>query len=172
MDQSLVVLTVASFLVCASLFWLAAETGEAALARAGWFAPTVMAVSIFLAASGLWWPTHAIHATDAVVNLRGMAMLLPWLPALLLAGLAGTVGALWHHGRRSWAVAAALAMPIGTYFNAMLGEQGLFRHVHATGALGVGTLTLSLSAALVAGQLRLGGPRLAPALRALACGVA
>ena len=172
MDQSLVVMTAASFLVCACLFWLAAETGEAALARAGWFAPTVMAVSVVLAASGLWWPTHAIHAPDAAVELRGVSMLLPWWPALLLAALACTVGALWQHGQRPWAVAAALVMPIVTYFNAMLGEQGLFRHAHATGALGVGTLTLSLSAALVAGQLRLGGPRLAPALRALACVVA
>ena len=172
MNQSLVVLTAASFLVCASLFWLAAETGEAALSRAGWFAPTVMAVSMLLAASGLWWPTHVIHAPDVAVELRGTSMLLPWLPALLLAALACTVGALWHHGQRSWAVAVALAMPIVTYFNAMLGEQGLFRHAHATGALGVGTLTLSLSVALVAARLRLGGPRLAPALRALACVVA
>ena len=172
MNQTLVALTAASFLVCAGLFWLAAETGVLALSRAGRLAPTVMVVSVLLAASGLWWPTHAIHAHDSAAELRGVPMLLPWLPALLLAALACAVGALWHHGQRPWAATAAAAMPIVAYVHAMLSEPGLFRLAQAPGWLSVGTLTLSLSAALIAGQLRLCGARHARNVRVAACIVA
>jgi diguanylate cyclase (GGDEF)-like protein len=156
MNQTFIGLTLASFLACAGLFWLAAETGAVALSRGGRSAPAVMAVAVLLGACGLWWPTHALRGTDAATDLRGVSMLLPWVPALLLAALACAVGPLWHLGLRHWAVTAAVAMPIVAYVHAMLSEPGLFRHAQASGWLGVGSLTLSLSAALIAGQLRFG----------------
>ena len=170
MDQSLALLMFASLLVCASLQWLAAELGAAASSRPPAMARALLAVAIVLAASGLWWPTHALGSRDPAAALRGD--LLPALPALALAGLAFAIGEFWGRERLHWVVTAAVAMPVVAYVQTMLSAPGLFRLAQAPGWLGAGTLTLILSVALVVAQLRLADVRHARAARIAAVCVA
>ena len=165
MDQPLVLLLIASFAVSAALLWLSAEVGAAALARPLPMSLALLAVAVGLAGCGLWWPTHAMRAQDAESALRGVQMLLAWVPALLLAALACGVGALLARGRRPWAGVAAMAMPVVAYVHAMLSAPGVFRLAQAPGWLGAGSLTLLLSAALLLTQLQLGESRRARSLR-------
>jgi diguanylate cyclase (GGDEF)-like protein len=99
--------------------------------------------------------------------LRGLPLLLPWLPAGVLAAIACTVGVLWKRGLRPWAGMVAVAMPAAAYVHTMFSMPGVFRLAQAPGWLGAGTLTLALSAALIATQIPLGNLRLARALRAV-----
>ena len=152
MDPAPALLMIASFLVCAALLWLAAETVAASASRPLPIGRALLAVAVLLAACGLWWPTHTLRAPEAAGALPGPSLLLPWLPAVLLAALACAVGVLWKRGLRPWAVAAAVAMPAAAYVHAMFSAPGVFRLAQTPGWLGAGTLTLGLSAALIAAQ--------------------
>jgi diguanylate cyclase len=165
MEQPLVLLMLASFAVSAALLWLSAEVGAAASARPLPIALALLAVAVGLAGCGLWWPTHAMRAQDSESALRGVQMLLPWVPALLLAALACAAGALLARGRRSWAAVVVLTMPVAAYVHAMLSAPGVFRLAQAPGWVGAGTLTLMLSAALLLTQLPLGDSRRARSVR-------
>ncbi len=164
MDPTPALLMVASFLVCAGLFWLAAETVAASASRPAPIRRALLAVAVLLAACGLWWPTHTLRAPDAALPVP--SLLLPWLSAVLLAALACAVGVLWKRGLRPWAVAVAVAMPAAAYVHAMFSAPGVFRLAQAPGWLGAGSLTLGLTAALIAAQMPRGDTRGARATRA------
>ena len=170
MDSSLVTVVSASFVVAAALLWLAAETAQASAGRPHGLARALIAGSVVLGACGLWWPAYALHVHESAGAGTTWPQLLAWLPSLVLAALAGFVGS--HYRCRAWPVAAALfvAMPVTAYVHAMLNAPAVFRSGPAM--LGVGTLTLMLSAALAGAQLGLGSARQAPWIRALATAVA
>ena len=165
MDQSPALLMTASFVVCAALLWLAAELAVAAPARPQRVGRALFAVSVVLGACALWWPAHALRVPVAGVPAPGWQWLWPWLPALLLTGLAGTAGGLWNSSRRAAAGLVAVALPIAAYVHAMFSAPGIFRLSDAPDWLGVGTLTLALSTGLVLAQINLQDARFARALR-------
>jgi len=167
MESALVAVVSTSFVAAACLLWLAAETGAAAFGRSRSLRHALIACSVILAATGLWWPAHVLQVHD-VVRIEGMAPhWLAWVPALTLATLAGSVGAFLR--RRVWSGAAALmvAMPVAAYLHAMFSAPGLFRLTTAPTGLGVLTLTLGLSAALIVARLEPGSARNATMLRVL-----
>ncbi len=165
MDHSLVPLMVASFVVSAGLLWLAGEIAVAAFFRPAPIGRALFVVVLLLTACALWWPTQAMRAGDAHSSLRGVAMLVPGLLALFLAATSFAVGSLWSRGQRLSAAAAAVAMPIVAY-GQIFGVAAALQFGQAPGWTAAGALTLSLSAALLATQLRFGGPRHARYLRA------
>ena len=164
MDSSLVTIMSASFLVSASLLWLAAETGVASTGRSPALSRALVAGSVVLGACGLWWPAHALRLHEAISVAGVTSRALPWVPAVLLALLAAFVGG--HVRRRAWPWAAlvAVALPVVAYVHAMFSMPGVFRLAPAW--MGAGTLTLGLSAALVVAQSGLGPKRQATWLRA------
>jgi len=165
MDQALVTIVSASFVVTAALLWLAAETGAAAVGRPRALSRALVAGSVILGGCGLWWPAHALHVHEAAGGAGAAAhALLPWLPALLLALLASVAGI--HLRRRAWPWAAlvTVGLPVAAYVHAMLSAPGVFRLAPAW--MSAGTLTLGLSAALVAAHAGLGSARSASWVRA------
>ncbi len=170
MDQTLITILLASFLVCVALLWLAAETGAASTGRPTALARALVAGSVVLAGCGLWWPAHALRVHEAVSTVGVVARLLPWVPALLLALLASVAGA--HVRRRDWPWAAlfAVALPVAAYGHAMFSAPGVFRLAPAW--VGAGTLTMGLSIALVTAQADPGPGRRASWRRAGAAVVA
>ena len=165
MNQSPALLMIASFAICAVLLWLAAELAAAAASRPQGIACAVVAVSIVLGACALWWPANALRAPAAGELARGLQWLWPWLPALLLAGLACAAGMLWTRAQRIWAGLAAVAMPAAVYVHAMFSAPGIFRLPSAPDGFGIGTLTLVLWTALISMQLVVPNRRVAGALR-------
>jgi diguanylate cyclase (GGDEF)-like protein len=165
MSQTPAIMMTASLVICAALLWLAAELSAQARVRPAKIGRALLAVSVVLGASALWWPASALHAPAPQDSSRVPHWVWACLPALLLSALACTVGSLWHKGRRPWAAFAAVAMPATAYLYAMLNAPGIFR-VTGSGWLGVGTMTLILCAALVIPQLRMSKAPLAHALRA------
>ena len=166
MNQSPALLMTASFVVCAALLWLAAQLALAAPARPARVARALVAVSVVLGACALWWPASALRVPVAAgTATTGLQWLWPWLPALVLAGLAVGAGGLWNSNRRVAAGLVAVALPIAAYVHAMFSAPGIFRLSDAPDWLGVGTLTLALSAGLALAQLNLQDARSARAVR-------
>ena len=156
---------IACFAISAALLWLVAELAAAAGAKPPRVARAVFAVSVVLGACALWWPANALRLPMAI-PARGLQWLWPWLPCLALAGLAGIAGALWNKGQRAGACLVAVGLPIAAYVHAMLSAPGIFRDSAAPDGLGVGTLTLALSAGMLLAQSNLPDARVARALRA------
>jgi diguanylate cyclase (GGDEF)-like protein len=171
-SSSPALLMAASFAVCGALLWLAAALAAAAESRPLRIARVLFAVAIVLGACALWWPANALRAPTADELEPGLAWLWRALPALLLAALAGAVGALWNQGRHAWAAGVAVALPAAAYLFAMFNAPGLFRVADGSAWLGIGALTLALSAALVAMQLQGTDERLDAMLRGAGSGVA
>ena len=165
MDQSPAPLLIACFAISAALLWLVAELAAAAGAKPPRVARAVFAVSVVLGACALWWPANALRL-PAAIPARGLQWLWPWLPCLALAGLAGSAGSLWNKGQRAGAGVVAVGLPIAAYVHAMLSAPGIFRDSAAPDGLGVGTLTLALSAGMLLAQSNLPDARIARALRA------
>ncbi|MEP7296157.1 MAG: EAL domain-containing protein [Burkholderiales bacterium] len=149
MGQSLAVVMSASFLVAAALLWLSVETVAAAAGRPAGLARALVGGAVVFGACGLWWPAHAlgVHGTASVAGADPM---LAWVPTLLLAWMACLVGALMRRRVWFWAVALSVTMPVLVYVYAMFSAPGVFRLSAAPAWLGAGTLTVGLSAALVA----------------------
>ncbi|MEP7101328.1 MAG: EAL domain-containing protein [Burkholderiales bacterium] len=162
MNQSPALLMAASFGVCAALLWLSAALGVAASNRPRPIARALVGVAVLLGACALWWPANALRAPEAS---RGLNWLLPWLPALLLAGLACAAAVLWDRDRRPGAAACAVAIPVAAYLHAMFSAPGIFRFAPESLWLGTGTMTLGLSIALVVAQTRWREARRAAAAR-------
>ncbi|MEO5695556.1 MAG: EAL domain-containing protein [Burkholderiaceae bacterium] len=154
-------LLVAGFAVSATLLWLSAQTGSAAVSQPAPIGLWLLTVAVVLGACGLWWPSQALRGGSQ----DAMQSLWPWLPALALAGLSSAVARLWQRRQRPWAVGVAVALPIAAYVYAMFSAPGVFRAGSAPDWLGVGTLTLGLAAALVATHLDLGRARYAKVVR-------
>ncbi|HZT56426.1 MAG TPA: hypothetical protein VFA35_09385, partial [Burkholderiaceae bacterium] len=141
MSQPPALLMIASFAVGAALLWLSAELGVAAGMRSPRLARPLFAIAVGLGAGALWWPANALRVPDvAVVSTQGFLWLSSWPACLLLAGLAGAAGALWNRGERAWAMLATAGLPIAAYLHVVFG---------APDWLGVGALTLALSAGLL-----------------------
>jgi diguanylate cyclase len=170
LDQALVLVAMASFLVSSALLWLAAETAVASGGRPRALASALLTGSVVLAACGLWWPAHALHVHE-VVSFAGVASLgFAGLPAAAMALLASAAGS---HGRRrawTWAALFAVMLPAAAYVHAMFSAPGVFRLSPAW--LGAGTLTLGLSATLVLAQLSTGSARHTAWVRAGASAIA
>ncbi|MES2991478.1 MAG: bifunctional diguanylate cyclase/phosphodiesterase [Pseudomonadota bacterium] len=156
-------LTVAGLLVCATLFWLAAELNLAATARPRPMAVAVGGVAVLLGASALWWPAHAAQAADVAGTLPWWAC---WWPAWLLAAAVTGAGSLWHRGRRRWAVLLAVAAVGAAILQPVV--SGRLAGSPWLGIVGALLLALGLTAALIAAQLDWRGRRRAMALRAAA----
>ena len=170
MDQALVLVVMASFLVSTALLWLAAETAVASAGRSGALPRALVAGGVLLAACGLWWPAHALRVHE-VFSVAGLASLgFAWLPAFAMALLASASGG---YGRRRawvWAALCAVMLPAAAYLHAMFSAPGVFRLSPAW--LGAGTLTLGLSATLVLPQLSIGSARHATWVRVGASAIA
>ena len=163
MDPTFALLMAAAFVVCAALLWLAAELAVAATLRPLPIRRAVLGVAAVLGACGLGWPANVIRAADPV---SAAPWLLSWLPALALAALAGAVGLLWDRERRGWALLAAAAIPIAAYQQTVINAPDVLRLAPESVGLGIVTLTLTLSAALIAMQIRWRDARIAAAMRA------
>ena len=162
MNQSLALLMAASFGVCAALLWLSAELSAAAASRPAPIGRALLGVGVGLGACALWWPANALRASDAT---QGLQWVLPWLPALLLSGLVCAASVLWDRGQRLWAVLLAVTLPMAAYLHAMFSASGIFRLGPQSAWLGAGALTVCLSMALVASQMRWRGGRAAATTR-------
>ena len=170
MDQALVTVMSASFLVAAALLWLAVETGAAASGRKSALARALVGGGVMLGACGLWWPAHALRVHETASVAGGADPALAWAPAVLLALLASLVGGSLRRRAWAWAAALAVAMPLVAYVHAMFSASGVFRLSAAPAWLGAGTLTLGLSAALVAAHVGPTSVRWVPRWRvALSC---
>ncbi len=170
MDQALVLVVVACFLVSTALLWLAAETAVASVGRPAALLRALVSGSVVLSACGLWWPAHALRVHE-VVTFEGVASLgFAWLPAVAMALLAGAAGIHGRHRAWPWAALFAVILPAAAYVHAMFSAPGVFRLSPAW--LGSGTLTLGLSATLVLAQLSTGSGRHAVWVRGGASAIA
>ena len=138
MAPSLLILLLCGFAISAGLLWLAGEIGAAARARPALLASTLWGVAALLAVCGLWWPAHALRAPEIGAALPGIVA---WLPAALLAVLAGT----------AWGVERVGALRSG--------RPRLVRNLRrGVGALAAAAVCAAAGLALP----RSGAPRLAP----------
>ena len=172
MDAAFVTMIAASFMAAAALLWLAAETGAAAVGRPPALTRSLVAASLVLGACGLWWPAHALRVHETASVTHAATHWLAWVPALLLALLAGLVGTFWRRGVWGGAAALMVAMPLAAYVHAMFNAPGVFRLSSAPTWLGAGSLTLGLSAALIVARLDLGSPRQSTWVRGAASALA
>jgi diguanylate cyclase len=158
-------LIAASFLLAATLLWLASELGLLVSTRPLRLAVPLAGVALMLGACGLWWPGHAMPVDGPAVAARGLSALLTWLPALLLAVCAGATGLLAQGRNKIWVVAGAMLTLMAAYGHAMLTAPGLFRLSQTTSVFGAGAALLALSAALIVVQLPLRNARRGRLLR-------
>lgn len=172
MAPSSIPILIASFLLCTLLLWLGSELLVSAEARVAPVGPALTVIGIMLCAIALWWPSHLLRPTVVQAADGDMPWLWPWLPAIALAGLAHACALLWRRGRPGWAVVAGVALPMAAYVHAIFSAPGMFRLPQTTLWLGAGSLTLLLSASLVALHLRLPKRRFGRGLHGAGCLVA
>jgi diguanylate cyclase len=142
----------ASFAVVTALLWLAAGLITVAGTRSRGVGLAIVAAALGFGACALWWPVQAMRLQGPGAPVTSLAWLWPWLPALALIALTGTVASLWQRRRRAAAVLAGIAVPIVAYVHAMVSAPGIFRWADAPGGIGVASLTLALSIGLLLAQ--------------------
>jgi diguanylate cyclase len=168
MDQTLALLMMASFVVCASLLWFGVQAHEAHQSRTAFAAWGLMAASVTLTACGLWWPSHALShlrggAEPAVVQMLFGVLI------LLSAALAYAVGLLWRRGQEPWAMVAAVVMAMVVYAHLSMNLPVLMRAGSFPRWLVAGLLALSVCGALIFLQFAVNNKRHALRARAAAC---
>jgi diguanylate cyclase (GGDEF)-like protein len=134
--------------VAAALLAAAAEVSTASAGRPRALACALAAVSVGLAACGLWWPTHFMPAEGTPSAAIGTIAMLGGVPALVLSLSACATTRAFE--RRAWVgtILGATLTVVAAYGLAMFAMPGLFRLGHVLAVLGVGATVLLLSCAM------------------------
>ena len=161
-----------AFVFAAVLLGLAAEISAAAAGRPLRVARVLVAVAVWLAACGLWWPAHVMPAEGTAAAAHGARAGLAWLPALALGAAGGATTWLLEGRRWIGAIVAAMATLLAAYGLAMFAAPGVFRIGQLQGLLGVGVMMSALAGAVCVLHLRQGDTRFVRAARLSAALVA